>query len=635
MKRRSFWNTRKRKRIQKTSLRGQTIQIESLSFSGLMKSNYLLLLLAFSTLFLFGCIKKATFTSYLSAETIEYQQKEVKEVNTCTALICDYKEASIFTKIWDSLVSMFTSEKKIGVASLAGGNCSLKKFDLTQSTQKSALEAIINSGSNTMKSTGTFIQTVMIGTGDSVFVGEEFKSLCGGNLGFIILKLESQKVDASEVEFLSDCILSSGTIPFYKYNYLEYPSLLAEAANKKGAAFIAPGFGYSIKRSLNTENVRSPSGTFSSIKSWCPKCLTVAVVRFNDTETLDFYKASGDMDSIDVVGFTVDVNSFESCEPNIILYSKEYDADSNVKKDSSIKAFAQHVIETYGKPTMILDIDVRQGTNQKETCTWTNTTIGDFYQALIKSISALSRSGVIGISIKDISSLPKEGLNSLGLFCTIYYSSSSPTSTYSSFAVFSEAGDNVASQCNQYGYNNDILDLEVTDYNKINLQKTVSTTQCGNLFCIDMQSVLPGSFDAGYCMQNSLFIKNMASENKIDASVLMAALAYKGQYDSGGIPARELFLSNPHCSCDTYEGIQKNICCVAQTLGYYENKAKNSFPNDSLVRAYLSLYGIVSGDNGFNGEISNRIYNEYYMPNPFVEGLLSNAKSVRTVCGIC
>ena len=593
-----------------------------------MKNSYLLLLLIFSSLFLYGCIKKATFTSYLSAEAIEYQQKEIKEVNTCTALVCDYKEASILTKVWDSFLGMFTSEEKTGVASLAGGNCSLRKFDLSQSTQKSALESIINSGSDTTKTNGTFIHTVMIGTGDSAFMGEELKSICGGNLGFVILELDSQTVDAGEVESLSECILDSGTIPFYKYDYLGFPSLLAEAANRKGAAFISPGFGYSTKSSLNAENVRNPSGTFSSIKSWCPKCLTVATIKFNDTETLEFYKSSGDMNSIDIIGFTMDVNSMQSCEPNTVIY---YDDEQG----SSIKSFAQHVIENYGKPTMVLDIDVKLGPNREETCTWTNTTIGDFYQALIKAIPALSRSGVIGVSIRDISSIPTEGLNSLGLFCTIYYSSSSSASAYSSFAIFSEKGDSVASQCNQYGYNNEILNLEAADYKSISLQRTVSDKQCGNLFCIDMPGVLPGSFDAGYCIQNSLFIKGMASQNKIDASVLMAALAYKGQYESESVPARDLYLVNSHCSCDTYEGVQKSICCVAETLAYYDGRAKISYSEDPLTRAYLSLYGIVSGDSGFNGELSNRLYSEYYLPNPFVEGLLSNALAARTVCGIC
>lgn len=600
-----------------------------------MKKSYCLLLLFVSLIFLNGCIKRANFSSYLSAESISYSAAELKEVNTCTALVCDYKESSMFAKIWDSFLGIFSSEEEIGIASLSGGNCSLMSFDLSQTKQKEALTTIIDSGSDTSKIDGRFIQTVMIGTGDSAFMGEELKSLCGGNLGFVILELESQTVDAAEVESLSECILDSGTIPFYKYDYLGFPSLLADAVNKKGVAFISPGFGYSTKNALNTENVRNPSGTFSSIKSWCPKCLTVAVVRFNDTETLDFYKSAGDMNSIDVIGFTVDLNSFETCEPNVVLYNKEYDADLNVEKDSSIKAFAQHVIENYGKPTMVLDIDVREGSNQDGSCTWTNNTMGDFYQALIKSIPALSRSGVLGVSIKDISSLPTEGLNSLGLFCTIYYSSSSPTSTYSSFAIFSEAGDNVASQCNQYGYNNEILDLEAADYKTINLQRVVSDNQCGNLFCIELPGVTVGSFDSTNCVQNSLFIKSMASQNKIDASILMAALAYKGQYDSEGFPARELYLVNSHCSCEGYSGIQKSICCVAETLAYYDNRAKISYSEDPLSRAYLSLYGIVSGDSGFNGELSNRLYNEYYLPNPFVEGLLSNARAARTVCGIC
>jgi len=623
------------------------------------KSKLLLVLpVLFLLLFFSGCIQHSQITQY-APEKLTFESQSFFSSNTCKVMVCQYKEKSLVEKVIDWFGNLI-GQKETKVPSLAGGNCSFKEFDLTLQQDKKNLDNLFLSALNSSSNILNFTQIVMIGTEASIIKGEEFKSYCNGNLGFMIIDTDLSKMvidpntqtdDYKTNALRAECILNSSTIPFYRiYSYKPSYSLFAEALKDKGPVFIAPGYGFSTNSTrfsrYSSFNPTNPSGLFTSIKAWCPNCMTVAVVQFNDSETLNFYKQSGDINNIDVIGFTVDVNSFETCDTFKILL------DSN----NSVKSFAQNITSLYHKPVMILSISIKEGNvynSQSEViCEWTNESIADFYQQLFRSIPYLTKSGVIGIGLIPNTNIPL-AFNTSAYFCSIYYNKD-VQKPYFVPVIFSKEGD-VLSGCNKYIERSNFIAMPNIDdpnlFKQIKLSKVEYQTCSNIVYTPPIQPPQPGETpqpspqpspeptpslpplpspgESTY--DKAVEFQELATNNKIDYYLLLAALNYYNQIKE---PVSSLSLMNSHCTCSGLSDAKYNRCCIAETLSYYYYKKDvvHAAGTDTDFRKYLALYGLIAGDAGLSAEIyrkTNPEISENYLRNPFIDNILKSGSTVK------
>ncbi|MEM3370009.1 MAG: hypothetical protein QXE90_04145, partial [Candidatus Micrarchaeia archaeon] len=151
------------------------------------------LVLTFTSIFFFGCIKKIEpIDQYIKKDQIEYIQQIHPSFNNCTVMMCEY--SSWWIKVWSSVKGYFSKE----TASLAGKECTFQQFNLDNEEDlkrlnsltglTKGLETTSQSGSRSSQtdsssSSSKFIQPVMIGIGDSAYAGDEIFSSCNGHLG--------------------------------------------------------------------------------------------------------------------------------------------------------------------------------------------------------------------------------------------------------------------------------------------------------------------------------------------------------------------------------------------------------------------------------------------------------------------
>ena len=622
--------------------------------------SFIFLFLFIISLLLSGCIQKSSMQQYIPSENLKFVENQFITSNTCQVMVCQFKEKTLMEKIKDWLGNLIDL-KESKIPSLAGGNCSFKKFDLTKQKDQEELTNLINRGLNESDSLN-FTQLFMIGTESSILVGEEFKSYCNGNLGFMIIDVDPSKMlrdteigrdDYKTNALRANCILNYTTIPFYRIYNLQsgFISLFSESLNGVGPVFISPGYGFSTNpskfRRFYDVNPSNPSGSFQSIKNWCDNCITVAVINFNDTSTLEFYKQSGDLNYIDIIGFTVDINNFTTCDAKRII----------IGKDDSIKSFAQNITSLYHKPVMVLGISLKEiQPDSDRVCEWTNDSIADFYQQLFKSIPFLAKSGVIGISIiSNPNSMPSLAFNTSAFFCSIYYNKE-VSKPYYIPAIFSIEGD-VLSGCNRYTDNSNLLsisDLDIDSLRKIKISK-IEYDSCNNIVYVpplpatepgqpiqpgqpsqpgqDTQPIQPPSLPPIDSPNYNLAfeIQELASRNNIDYYLLLAALNYFNQIKE---PVSSFKLIDSHCLCSDLSGAQYNRCCIAETLSYYYYKPSvaRAAGSDTDLRRYLALYGLITGDTGLNAEIyriTNTEISDMYLRNPFVDKILKSGSTVK------
>ena len=604
------------------------MKIDKSKFSGLKFGinsfnihKILLAFIIFSLFFMFGCIKKQPpLSQYLKVETINSFQKQYESVNNCTVMVCDY--GSFTTKIWDKITGLFSDTTK---PSLLDKKCSFISFNLDDSTQTEKLNNLIGKTREAQPSI-KFIQPFMIGTGQSVFMGDEAFGRCQGMLGINVIDLNAiasaQIYDSLSDKFedINQCILQTGTIPLYKFQKWDsgFLTSLIKSLNNEGPVFISPGFGFKVNNQPSYPIIQPAYGSFSLIKSQCKNCITVLTVQYGDFDTIEKYKSfSLDWDNIDVIGFIVNVNNFSSCTPEVVILGND-----------SIKSFAQNLTERYRKPVLVLDISIKEGPNSANTCNWTNNSIGLFYDRLIRYNPELVSSGIIGISSKDISQLPVEGLNSFSLFCSIYYSTSASTSFVSPI-IFSQKGD-VISLCSTYDYGTSMGMLgDVVDYTK-SLSPTYKEEKCFEKICMDTASAgSAGLFSVDNCEKDSLLIGSIASMKFVDQSLLIAGLDQSGYYQSNP------FLTyQAKCSCSEYvpDSKEYNICCIAESLSSYMQIAKaNDIKNEKWI-AYSALYGLKYGESSLKSEF-NKIKSS--KGDPQISLSLMKMNKIRTVCSIC
>lgn len=546
-------------------------------------------ILVISFLF-FGCIKKSEpLSSYLSTEQISYLEEKYTSVNNCTVFICKY-ESSVLS-IFNDIKSIFT-----GISYPNLKSCEFKNIDLENENDKNYIDSLTGKhGLST--SSSEFINLFMIGAGDSFFAGDEMFARCNGNLGINLIDISSLPKAINEnivkKRFLNahSCMLNSGTIPFYKYGKIDAdPSVLGTLLDGKGPLFISPGYGYN--KSKFDPLIIPPTVAFQSIKQNCKNCIVTATVNYGDFETLNYYKSSSLVwNNIDVIAFIVNTSSFSTCEPLIIIQNKT----------NSLKSFAQNITETCGKPVVII-IHSEEGNNINGKCKWTNSDIARFYDYLIRSIPDLVSSGVIGVVAPDISQLSNEQIKSLGFFCTIFYSQSGSANSFTSYNIYSIKGDK-PSLCNEYNNPTSMFALyEVKNYSNLPVLNTKKQESCSSKLFYNLD-VGGGIFAKDNCDKNKTFILNIASKYFIDPSLYMAVLQKLGYYQSGQLQQYE-----KHCGtkCDLYKSNeQKDLCCLAETMAYYQNKTINKKSSiDDMFLAYFITYGTIKGESSYNQEFS-------------------------------
>lgn len=567
----------------------------------LKRKNILFLLSALLSfqLFLSGCIKKLEpISSYLAPSQVNYLEERYTSVNNCTVMICKYP--SLFDRWWSSIQNLFDSS---GYVSLKNMECNFTKLNLDNSGDLDYVNKLTGRKGSTPSS--EFIQPVMLGIGDSVFAGDDLFATCSGNLGINLIdvssflgKIGNEKIK-SRFEGVNDCILKSGTIPFYKFDKIRSgESILPflDIIKGSGPVFVSPGYEYSRG---SYQSVTPPIGFFSTIKSNCKNCIVTATVKYGDFETVNDYKSrAGDWESIDVIAFTANLSSFSSCEPFVVIHNET----------DSLKSFAQNITELYHKPVIII-VSGKEGNNSANTCKWTNETIARFYDYLIRSTSELASSGVIALIAPDIGQLSNQSYNSLGLLCTIYYSSDTPSYNFKVSAIFSEKGD-VTSLCSDYNSPKTSMFIfgDVINYNDVKLAPTKKSESCYAKVFLDYTDS-GGLFSINNCNISRLTVSNFASKYFLDTSLYMATLQKLGYY-SGASGSSRLQSYEQHCTdrCNRYSGEDKDLCCVAETMSYYQSKTLEKQPTISDYNlAYLIAYGTLKGESQFNSEI-NRVY---------------------------
>ncbi|MEM3369573.1 MAG: hypothetical protein QXE90_01835 [Candidatus Micrarchaeia archaeon] len=565
------------------------------------------LILTFASVFLFGCIKKIEpIDQYIKKDQIEYLQQVHPSFNNCTVMVCEY--SSWWIKVWSSVKGYFSKE----TASLAGKECTFQQFNLDNEEDLKRLNSLTgltrilettsqpgsrSSQTDSSSSSSKFIQPVMIGIGDSVYAGDEIFSSCNGHLGINLIDVSSipKEIESDSVKKrftdMNDCILNSGTIPFYKFGRLESSlSSFAKKIDGEGPVFVSPGYGFN--KSKFDPNIISPIGSFYSINTSCKNCIVTSTINYGDLDTLDYYKSYPlDWESIDVIAFTADLNSFDTCDPLITIQNET----------NSIKSFAQNITEKYHKPVIVI-VQGNEGNNTKKTCEWTNESIARFYDYLIRSIPDLVSSGVIGIIAPDMSQLSSEMYNSIGFFCSIYYTPASSSFNFATYSIFSREGDK-PSACGMYKSSTTMFMFgDVKNYSELPLQRIKRDETCNSKLFYGI-SVGPGTFFSSYCEKNNKFISNLASKYFIDSSLFMATLQKLGYYQSNQLQQYE-----KHCGskCEVYSNQeQRDLCCLAETMAYYQNKTLNKKSNiDDMFLAYFIAYGTIKGESAYNQEFN-------------------------------
>ena len=339
------------------------------------------------------------------------------------------------------------------------------------------------------------------------------------------------------------------------------------------------------------------------------------------------------MGSIDIIGFTVNASDFNTCDSTEIISSRQ---------NQSIKNFSEAIVETWGRPVVIIDIAAHEGPDAGGNCNWSVPSVADFYQQMVKATPSLSLSGVIGIAFKDFSTLNNTAYrNAFADICTRYYAPATPNINYATPAVFSTAGDIGFTPCtSSYLLSNAIQTYpSPADYASISLVLIRKSNPCGDI-CFNISSYITsgqvqatgGVFQSGNC--NSLYnpeIRDFASRNNYDPTIVMALVDKQNGYDPSN--ANVMIPSVPECSCGDYSGHSEQICCGAQTLAYYYGKANNAVnptdQNRNYELTYLSIYGFLHG-NDFNNELVNA--QKGSMNSTDVLDILSRAFSVGPEC---
>ncbi|MCX8202321.1 MAG: hypothetical protein N3G74_00730 [Candidatus Micrarchaeota archaeon] len=556
------------------------------------KKLFLFSVLAIFFILLSGCIKKAEpMSSYLTVEQVKYLEQKYSSVNECTAMVCKYE--SKIQSIWDWFKGIFTGVEYPNIK-----NCEFKSFNVEAQKDKNTLDMLTGKYGLT-SSNSEFVQSTMVGVGDTVSAGEDMFAKCNGNLGINLIDISEIPKVGNEAPFktkflnMQSCILKSGTIPFYKYGKVAMDtSLLGNMLSKMGPVFISPGYEYS-KASFDPSIV-PPTAAFSQLNSTCSNCIITATIKYGDFDTIESYRSSGLLvwESIDVIAFTVNISSFSSCDPFIVINNET----------DSIKWFAQNLTERYHKPVIVI-AHGREGRNSANTCEWTNNSIARFYEYLIKYIPELTSSGVIAVIAPDASQLPSDAYKSLGFFCTIYYSPGGTARNFASYAIFSKQGDK-PSLCGEYNAPIRMF-YEPINYSALPSLNAKKDESCSAKMALDLSRFNAGTSSSGICAKNNLTIQNMAAKHFIDSSLYMAVLQKLGYYQSQFSQIQQY---EKHCGtkCNAYANDeQKDLCCLAETMAYYQNKTiskKTSIGDGDL--AYFIAYGTLKGESSYNQEFN-------------------------------
>ncbi|MCS7109247.1 MAG: hypothetical protein NZ903_00420 [Candidatus Micrarchaeota archaeon] len=551
----------------------------------MFKRLFILPMLIVFLILLSGCINKAEpLSRYLTVEQVKYFEQKYSSVNNCTVMVCKYD--STIQRVWDAIKGIFTGMDYPNVT-----KCSFISFNLENQKDRERLDFLM--GRTGQGGGKEFVRFAMIGIGNSLYSGEEMFARCNGNLGLNLIDISNIPKDIESIfktKFLNAhyCLLNSGTIPFYKYGKGIDAEKLGKIFDGSGPLFISPGYEYS--KSTYDPNIDPPTATFAKLKSTCKNCIVTATVKYGDIDTINYYRSSGSLnwDSIDVIAFTVNLSSFNSCDPLVVI----------LNETNSIKWFAQNITEEYKKPSIVIVYGV-EGSNKAGNCYWTNESIARFYEHLIKFIPELVSSGLIGVVAEDSTQLSEEAYRSFAFFCNLYYSYGEGGRSFASYIIYSQKGDKV-SLCNQYNIPLRVF-YEPANYSTLPLSNLRKDNTCIGKLNLNIYKA-EGIFSANDCEKEKSLILGMATKYFVDPSLYMALLKKLDFYKNGKLNKYE-----KHCSdkCNIYgREEEKELCCLAETMVYYQTLALKRKSNlDENYLAYFIAYGVLNGESAFRSEI--------------------------------
>jgi len=563
----------------------------------------LLVSLALSFVLLFGCIQKVDVNASIQHENVSYGTIQIVDTNNCMVLVCQEKK---------SLFGLGSS------VNLSGGSCGLEQYNLADKTRLEEFNRLSTRqiGGNASKK---YIRMFMLGAGSSIAAADEAQRMCNGHLGLALVDVGTlaQPRPLSAMDLSSfDCALSNDIIPIVAYGNPAggYSDSISSSLSGKGPMIVSPGFGYNGSGAIS-----NPSQEFSRIKSGCPNCMTMATVNLGDNRTLDSYESSV-MASVDIVGFTINLSSLNSCEKEGVEFAA--------------KDFANIIASKWKKPSIITGIVGAPGPVNGANCEWDAQSLSKLYEFMITSIPDISASGVIGMVGPDMVSIEDKTLSNGWFYgCSAYYNA---TADYQTPVVFSLSGNTGPSLCTNNLNAKLVYAFSVPDdYSSVTLSPVKSVKSCGDA-CFDTRSYpSAGIFTFDNCSSYIMAIRHFSSSRGIDPTLVMSLIDARGGYLDVDQPMKTMY---PQCSCDMYSGKTKSICCGVQTLSYYYEAARKKVTGasaaDEFARSYLAVYGYIAGESAMNTESSN-IGNSGYNYNPLVTAVLSKVNSARNLCGIC
>jgi hypothetical protein len=591
------------------------------------------ILLAMSIAILSGCIKKESLdpTQYITTRTGNMEVSAVEDyqnLNKCQVFYCLNSSGSVFSwttrlatlglsdvvSLHSELYSLIFLDPK---PSLYRGNCSIEKVDpYTTEGQERLIKTLEGK-------TDEYVRSFMIGAGPNFAAADEAQRFCGGELGFATQWLGGSINEAPKGINEEDIktVLKSNILPLLVYQIPadagQYTTNISRNISELGPVLIAPGAFYSV----GTRGTIDPSLHFQIVKQECPKCLTVALVEFNDFATIDHYADAvpgGFENNVDIIGYRINFNDFGCNKDDIAL---------------AISNFTQNISQTWKKPSMIVYMDFTE--NEDIGCTKDNIT--QAFDFIYAQIPIFTSQGLIGMGANNIAKFfDGDGiLNIPGRAwfsnCESYYSLENPDEVRQVWLILPESGDTGFSPCNvltassislltkcDLNYSNSSIPIPIESNSSIGDRCfSDEELEADNIYELDRKLTTTVDGYEKYCALWSPAVRQFSSEFNFDPSVVMSNILFDNILSG----SQQAMITGQECThCSEYSGRMQEICCGTERLGYYYAEIDKTWDLTEIMgssgagdvcggepewaKTYFAVYGYVYGRDRLNDFIN-------------------------------